>query len=143
MFCKNCGKEVNQNAAVCLNCGFAVGTGNNYCPQCACPTAAGASFCTNCGAPLNSGGGARYTYSTPQDGEIRKSKIAAGLLGILLGLFGAHNFYLGFTAKAIVQLLITLTVLLCPISAIWGLVEGILILVGERPVDARGVPLKD
>ena len=27
--------------------------------------------------------------------------------------------------------------------AIWGLVEGIVILAGGRPVDAKGVPLKD
>ncbi|MCR4697024.1 MAG: TM2 domain-containing protein [Lachnospiraceae bacterium] len=33
----------------------------------------------------------------------RKSKLAAGLLGIFLGAFGVHNFYLGYTKKAILQ----------------------------------------
>ena len=74
-----------------------------------------------------------------------KSKIAAGLLGIFLGCFGVHNFYLGFTGKAIAQLLISL--LSCGIfawaSAIWGLIEGILILTGSMNVDADGNPLKD
>lgn len=28
MFCNNCGKEINDNAAVCVNCGVATGNGN-------------------------------------------------------------------------------------------------------------------
>ena len=72
-----------------------------------------------------------------------KSKIAAGLLGIFLGGFGVHNFYLGYTGKAVAQLLITL--LTCGfgafISSIWGLIEGILILTGSINVDGAGIPL--
>ena len=78
----------------------------------------------------------------------QKSKVAAGLLGIFLGCFGAHNFYLGYTGKAVAQLLITLLSLgfLAFISGIWALIEGILILSaqpGAQPwgIDARGVPL--
>ena len=33
-----------------------------------------------------------------------KSKVAAGLLAIFLGAFGVHNFYLGYTGKAVAQL---------------------------------------
>ena len=80
----------------------------------------------------------------------QKSKVAAGLLGIFLGCFGAHNFYLGYTGKAVAQLLITLLSLgfLAVIPAIWALIEGILILSaqpGAQPwgVDARGVPLSN
>lgn len=74
-----------------------------------------------------------------------KSKLAAGLFGILLGWLGVHNFYLGHTGKALAQLLITL--LTCGylgiISWIWGLVEGIMILAGTIQTDARGVRLRD
>jgi len=35
-----------------------------------------------------------------------KSKIAAGLLGIFLGGWGIHKFYLGFTGPALVYLLV-------------------------------------
>lgn len=77
----------------------------------------------------------------------QKSKIAAGLLGIFLGSLGIHNFYLGFTGKAIAQLLITVLSLgfLSWASAIWGIIEGILILTGSEGFrrDARGVPLRD
>lgn len=37
-----------------------------------------------------------------------KSKMVAGLLGIFLGGFGAHNFYLGNTKNAVIQLCLTL-----------------------------------
>ena len=77
-----------------------------------------------------------------------KSKVAAGILALFLGGFGIHNFYLGYTGKALFQLLGTFLscgMLALPI-AIWAFVEGILILTarpGEPPwgVDAEGVPL--
>ena len=74
-----------------------------------------------------------------------KSKMAAGLLGIFLGSLGVHNFYLGYTGKAVAQLLITL--LTCGfgsvISGIWGLIEGIMILTGSIKVDGKNVPLAE
>jgi TM2 domain-containing membrane protein YozV len=74
-----------------------------------------------------------------------KSKVAAGVLGILVGALGVHNFYLGFTGKGLAQLLISLLSCgaLAVISSIWGLVEGIMILTGSIKCDARGVPLRD
>lgn len=77
-----------------------------------------------------------------------KSKLASGLFGILLGMFGVHNFYLGYTGKAIAQLLITVLSfgVLSFVSAIWGLVEGILILAAEVgtkwDLDALGRPMR-
>lgn len=76
-------------------------------------------------------GAGPYGYTAAPAGT--KSKMAAGLLGIFLGAFGVHNFYLGYTGKAIAQLLLTLfgwiLIGLGPLAAsIWGLVEGILIL---------------
>ncbi len=75
----------------------------------------------------------------------QKSKIAAGILGILLGALGIHNFYLGYTGKAVAQLLISLLScgMLTIVSEIWGLIEGIMILTGSINVDAKGIPLKD
>ena len=100
-----------------------------------------AVFCGNCGT--------KQDESVPVfEGKVEnpgKSKIAAGILGILLGGLGIHNFYLGFTGKALAQLLIS--VLSCgtlaAASSIWGLVEGILILTGSINCDANGVPLRD
>lgn len=70
-----------------------------------------------------------------------KSKMVAGLLGIFLGGWGIHNFYLGFTKKAIIQIVVSLVT--CGIGGIWGFVEGILILCGKIDTDADGNPLQD
>ena len=48
------------------------------------------------------------TQQQPGYGYAQKSKIVAGLLGLFLGTLGVHNFYLGYTGKAVAQLLLTL-----------------------------------
>ena len=110
-------------------------------------------FCSNCGNPLEEnqdvclkcGKAVNKNSSKQVSNEEPKSKIAAGLLGIFLGYFGVHNFYLGYTGKGVAQLLITLLscFFLSPISAIWGTIEGILILVGSIDKDGNGLPLKE
>lgn len=67
--------------------------------------------------------------------------MTAGLLGIFLGAFGVHNFYLGFTNRAILQ--IVLTVVTCGAAGLWGVIEGIMILAGSINKDAAGAPLGD
>lgn len=139
MFCRNCGNQMADNAAVCVKCGVAAGMGASYCQNCGQPTMPGATVCTNCGVFL----------SQPVPAGEQKSKLAAGLLGIFLGGFGIHNFYLGKTNRALVQLLVCLIggVITCGLASvameIWGLVEGIMILAGSITEDGRGVPLKD
>ncbi|MFJ6001549.1 TM2 domain-containing protein [Arthrobacter sp. NPDC092385] len=81
----------------------------------------------------------------------QKSRVIAGVLGILLGSLGIHRFYLGFTTIGIIQILMStvgaaFTFGLSAVAAgIWGLIEGIMILVGSEPFrkDAQGIPLKD
>lgn len=70
-----------------------------------------------------------------------KSRVVAGLLGIFLGGFGVHRFYLGYTTIGILQIVANV-VFGC--GALWGFVEGILILCGQCiTTDANGVPLTD
>lgn len=128
MYCKNCGNQMDPNAAICVKCGCAKGTGASYCHNCGNPTVPGAAVCTSCGSAL-------ATVNANS-----KSKMAAGLLGIFLGGWGVHNFYLGYTGKAIAQIVLTFCF---GIGAIWGLIEGILILCGKIDKDAKGNPLKD
>jgi len=72
----------------------------------------------------------------------RKSKLVAGLLGILLGGLGVHRFYLGYTAIGVAQILVTL--ITCGAGWIWGLIEGILIITGSTiTTDAEGRGLKE
>lgn len=133
MFCRNCGKEIDPNAAVCVSCGCAVGTGKNFCRNCGAPTAPEAAFCTSCGYALGNAGS--------KGGA--KSKLVAGLLALFLGSLGIHNFYLGYTNKAVTQLLICLVGSLlfglgAFVAAIWALIEAIQIFTGKINTDADG-----
>ncbi|MDU0478530.1 TM2 domain-containing protein [Staphylococcus chromogenes] len=84
----------------------------------------------------------------------QKSMIAAALLAFFLGGFGIHNFYLGYTTKGIIQLVMCLLgwataiiivglVVLCVLE-VWVIVEFIMILLGSGSMarDSRGVPLQ-
>lgn len=135
MYCKNCGQQIDDKAVVCIHCGVGVGTGIAFCQNCGASVAPGAIACVKCGSALSS--------QTPRSMNPAKSKIVAGILGILLGSLGIHNFYLGFTGKGIAQVLIS--VCTCGVgsvvSGIWGLIEGIMILTGNIAFDANGNPL--
>jgi len=53
-------------------------------------------------------------------------KVLAGILGILLGGLGIHEFILGYTQEGVIQLIITIVT--CGIGSIIGLIEGIIYL---------------
>ncbi|MCF7924634.1 MAG: TM2 domain-containing protein [Candidatus Izimaplasma sp.] len=110
-----------------------------YCRNCGNKVDDNAFVCIYCGVKVNPEEEARTIGS--------KSKLAAGLFGIFLGSLGVHNFYLGYTNKAIAQLLLTVVgwiFFVGPlIASVWGLVEGILILAGSIDEDAQGNALVD
>lgn len=140
MFCRNCGKEVAEQAVMCVHCGVPPRNGTKFCWNCGESTDPVAEFCVKCGAGLK---------AAPASGTQYKSKMAAGLLGIFLGALGIHRFYLGYTAIGLIQLLVSVIggIVTCGIAAaavgVWGLVEGILILTGSINKDAQGNPLVD
>ena len=152
-YCRNCGKHLNPGETVCLGCGVPVGTGHDYCWNCGSKSDPEAVVCVKCGAGLvpKSGTQQQPQYqaqpgANPYQASQSKSKIAAGILGIFLGWLGIHNFYLGFTSKAVGQLILGLLGFLTfgitsAISGIWGLVEGIMILTGSINTDSDGRPL--
>jgi TM2 domain-containing membrane protein YozV len=86
-----------------------------YCSSCGAIIKKEAEICPKCGVrqrpfqPAVKGG---------------KNKVTAGVLAILLGGFGVHKFYLGYTGIGIVYLCFFWTF----IPAIFGLVEGIIYL---------------
>ena len=130
MYCRFCGKQVADQAVICMSCGCPPLSGKSYCNGCAAPTVPTAAICLKCGVPL--------TQVAPADA---KSKMAAGLLGIFLGGFGVHRFYLGYTGIGVAQILVTLVT--CGVGCLWGFIEGILILTGSMNKDAKGQALKD
>lgn len=68
-----------------------------------------------------------------------KQKLIAGILGILVGGFGVGRFYTGHIGIGVAQLVVTIVT--CGIGALWGLIDGILILVNGG-TDAQGRPLR-
>jgi TM2 domain-containing membrane protein YozV len=84
-----------------------------------------------------------YGYGPAAD-PYAKSRVVAGVLGILLGGLGVHRFYLGYVGIGIAQ--IAVTIVTFGAGALWGFVEGILYLTqktGSYSVDATGRPLRD
>lgn len=127
---------------MCVKCGVAKGQGTNYCHNCGNSIAPGAAVCLTCGVS-----------SKPTVADGAKSKLVAGLLAIFLGAYGVHNFYLGYTQKAVIQLVSTIAGLVFTCIGIgvfvvrgigiWALVEGIFILTGKIDTDAQGTLLTD
>ena len=58
--------------------------------------------------------------------EAKQKKLVAAILGILLGAFGIHKFYLGYVTAGIIQIVLSF---FCGIGGIIGLIEGIIYLV--------------
>ena len=83
-------------------------------------------------------------YGQPVVAGPPKQWLVALLLGLFFGGFGVHNFYLGYTNRAIIQLILTITVIGAPISGVWVLIELIMILMrsGSYGYDAQGQPLQ-
>ena len=73
-----------------------------------------------------------------------KNKIVAAVLAFFFGTFGVHNFYLGYTTKGIIQLVLTLTFIGLIVSGIWAFIDFIMLLMrsGDYATDAQGQPLQ-
>jgi TM2 domain-containing membrane protein YozV len=143
MNCPNCGAPVPPESNRCRKCGGAVqratpsgASAFQAAPQVQVVFQTGPAAVPLAGAQIG-----------PPVGPAVKSKVAAGILGILLGGLGMHRFYLGYVGIGIAQLLLTLVVsfFTCGISAvaagIWGIVEGIMILTGGIDRDSQNRPL--
>jgi TM2 domain-containing membrane protein YozV len=87
----------------------------------------GASSSSSSSSSAASSGGGAFT------GRYTRSKVAAGLLGIFLGGFGVHKFYLGRWGWGIIYLLLCWTY----VPAIVGFIEGIVYLVSNDENFAR------
>ncbi len=59
-------------------------------------------------------------------GKAENKKVVAGVLGIVLGAFGAHKFYLGYQKEGIIQLVVSIVT--CGLGSVIGFVEGIIYL---------------
>ena len=95
----------------------ALGANQQFCRSCGQVISSLAPTCPHCGAPTG-------VKSVPEDAS-PKSRLAALLLCWFLGLFGAHQFYVGKVGTGILQLVTFGGI------GIWTLVDLIVIIVGS------------
>ena len=83
-------------------------------------------------------------YSQPFAAGAPKQWMVAVILAFFLGTLGVHNFYLGYTTKGIIQLVLTITVIGIFVSGPWALIDFIMLLMrsGSYATDAQGQPLQ-
>jgi hypothetical protein len=125
---------------------------------------AGSKFCSKCGALVSAGSAPPKSLSSMQLGQpvasaplrgpagsygtdpktglpySHRSKVVAGVLQICLGGLGIGRFYTGHVGIAIAQIAVTL--ITCGFGALWPVIDGIMMLVGESPRDVDGRPLR-
>jgi TM2 domain-containing membrane protein YozV len=75
--------------------------------------------------PLQPSAPAAYAYAAPVYASTHKSRTSYIVLGIFLGSLGIHNFYAGYTSRAVGQLCLTVLTLgyLGIVSWIWAIIE--------------------
>lgn len=125
MFCRNCGKEMNENQAICLNCGVKTGEGSAFCSNCGGAVAPGAEVCMNCGVAIKKAGVA--------GGIDKDNKIVMALVCFFLGGLGIHNFMMGETKKGIVKIVASFC--LAGLGGLLALIDFIKILMDKYVVD--------
>lgn len=109
MYCSHCGQMISDVAVACPHCGAATAK----LPQ--------------------------QTAAAPASGRDRTAYILLGALLGLIGLPGIHNLYAGYTARGLVQLLVSICTcwLLWIPMYIWAIVE-----ICVTTVDADGRPMR-
>jgi TM2 domain-containing membrane protein YozV len=122
MFCRHCGKKIQDKAIVCTGCGAKPLTGEKFCWNCGTETNSNAVICVKCGVKLQRKGA-------------DKDWLTALLFSIFLGGIGVDRFYLGYVGLGILK------IITFGGFGIWWLIDVILIACNKLK-DAKGNELQ-
>jgi RNA polymerase subunit RPABC4/transcription elongation factor Spt4 len=121
MYCRNCARQLADNAEYCIACGQRPLLGTKFCWSCGAETPLNAEICVKCGVRLIA--------------SSEKDWLVALVLSILVGTLGIDRFYLGYVGLGLLKLF---TLGGC---GIWWLIDLILIAMNKLP-DAQGRTLR-
>lgn len=135
MNCPNCGANLNPGTQRCDRCGSVFAAQ----PQQFVQQQPASYAAAQPGQAVVQVAAAQAAQPVVLTDVTRKSRTTAGILGILLGGIGVHRFYLGYAGIGLLQIFVTCITF--GFGALWGFIEGIMILAGSINKDARGIPL--
>lgn len=100
--------KMHNGMVFCSNCGHSYEQNNNFCSRC---------------------GAVNITKNIVSSNNIYsvKSNLVAFLLCFVIGYLGMHRFYVGKTSSAVIQLLLTISILFSLVSIIWVFIDLIVI----------------
>ncbi len=123
MYCKNCGKEVNEKAVACISCGVPPLLEKKFCQECGVSTNTNQVICVKCGVSLTtSKTGAMLSSTGKLDGFYCSSddKIIMGVCGGL-----GHKYGLSPWIMRLVFLCGTGAIIAIPVYFVLGTKEKI------------------
>ncbi len=125
-YCHNCGAIINKEIEICPKCNVTQNSNLQNTNSVKPVINNNEQYCTSCGAVINKEAEICLKCGVRQKSNLKndRTKVVAGILAILLGLFGVHKFYLGSIGLGIVYVLFCWT----GIPAVIGLIEGIIYL---------------
>jgi TM2 domain-containing membrane protein YozV len=158
MFCRACGREIDELAELCPECGVKPTEGG---AKLAKPTAEETPEAPaepeevpeQAAPPLGVGEVQEQVAPAQGVGEIsQKSRLASTLLALFLGWLGIHRFYLGKTGTAVIMLVLGVLglatvwfgigIVFLVAVGIWALIDLVFSIAGLMK-DKEGKPIKN
>lgn len=127
-FCKHCGQVIDADCVVCPKCGKQVEELKTSHPE---------NIIINNNNNSSSSAAASANVSGSNSMVSPKSWLVTLLLCLFLGVIGGHRFYAGKIGTGIIMLLLCAT----GISAIWALIDLIMIILSKF-TDKQGRPIQ-
>ncbi len=132
MYCRNCGKELDDKAVVCVGCGVPPLKGSKHCQKCGKEVDGAAEACVSCGAQLATASAAGAGDEKMWGMLSHILMIVAGFIGPLIVLLvkGNESEFAKDQAKEALNFFITVTLAWIALAIVGGILTNILFVFG-------------